>query len=133
MKSLPIPFNPLSAVALGLLAGVSLASLLTARPAIAQLSSDESQPLKDFQVQNRDAGSDPFSGRSSSGSSVFDIIHQATLNNNMSSEDFRAEQQESLNDAAALFKAQQAKQLEQLRQRNSVAPTMPAPTPSVGN
>jgi hypothetical protein len=100
-------------MALVTLAGVGAVAALSCQSAIAQ-TSEQVNPLEEF--QNPDATSDPFSNRGGTQSGIYDWIHRAVLGNPRSQEEFRAEQQESLNDAASEFRRQQ---LEVLKQRES--------------
>ena len=96
-------------LALGLLVGVALAPCLLPQAIFAQTAV---QPLEDF--QNKDGGTDLFSDRSGNGaSSLFNLMHRAAFSGMRSADDYGAEQQQNLNDAAAQFRALQLKRLKQ--------------------
>ena len=104
-------------LALGLLVGVALAPGLLPQATLAQTAGTV-QPLEDF--QNKDGGTDLFSDRSGNGaSSLFNLMHRAAFSGMRSADDYGAEQQQNLNDAAAQFRALQLKRLKQ-------QPTTPA-------
>jgi hypothetical protein len=114
-------------MALVALAGVGAVAALSCQSAIAQ-TSEKVNPLEDF--QNPDAAADPFSNRGGTQSSVYDLIHRAVLGNTRSQEEFNAEQQESLNDAASEFRRQQLELLKQReRQQNPVPGAQPQTQP----
>lgn len=95
-------------LAIATLVGVVACPVLLSQATLAQ-TANPVQPLEDFKPN--DGGSDPFSNRSGNASSLFDLMHQLTLGNGRSLEDFSSEQQQNLNDAADLFKKQQLMRL----------------------
>ena len=97
-------------LAIATLVGVAALPVLLSQATVAQTVAPV-QPLEDFKPN--DGGSDPFSNRSGSASSLFDLMHRATLGNGRSIEDFSSEQQQNLNDAAVLFRQAQLKRLKQ--------------------
>ena len=109
--------KPFTRLALAILAGVGSTSLLLPIPVLAQATNID--PLGD--VQTQDAGSDPLSG--GSGFNVFDMIHRARLGNSRSLREFRTEQQQQLDDAAAEFRRQQ---LERIQTPAEAIPATPA-------
>ncbi len=114
--------KPAARIALGLVASVGFLSLFLARPTLAQTPTVN--PLQDFKPQ--DGSRDIFSN-SSGGQmgGILDLIHRANLGNIRNSAEFKAEQQQGLNDAAAQFRA---RQLELLRQSQPTpAPASPMP------
>ena len=130
-KTQTVSAKPLSWIMLGTLVGIGVVPLLLAQPTLAQAQLPENNPLKD--LQTRDAGTDPFSSSGNSqSSSVFDLIHRATLGTTRSLDDFNLEQRTSINDAAALFRQKQLKSLQD-RNKSTPANTTPAPIPSNSN
>src|SRR6476646_3279788 len=92
-------------LALGLLVAVALVPCLLPQATFAQ-TAGAVQPLEDFQT--KDGGTDPFSNRSGNGASgLFDLMHRAAFGGLRSADDYNAEQQQNLNDAAAQFRALQ--------------------------
>jgi len=113
-------------IALGLLVGVALIPCLLPQATLAQ-TAGAVQPLEDFQT--KDGGSDLFSDRSGNGASgLFDLMHRAAFGGMRSADDFGAEQQQNLNDAAAQFRAQQLQRLKQPQNTPGSLPTAPATT-----
>jgi hypothetical protein len=113
-------------IALGLLVGVALIPCLLPQATLAQ-TAGAVQPLEDFQT--KDGGSDIFSDRSGNGASgLFDLMHRAAFGGMRSADDFGAEQQQNLNDAAAQFRAQQLQRLKQPQNTPGSLPTAPATT-----
>lgn len=113
-------------LALGLLVGVALLPCLLPQATLAQ-TAGAVQPLEDFQT--KDGGSDLFSDRSGNGASgLFDLMHRAAFGGMRSADDFGAEQQQNLNDAAAQFRAQQLQRLKQPQNTPGSLPTAPATT-----
>lgn len=113
----------LSSVSLGILAAGSMAILGGATPAVAQTGTP--QPLADFKNQD---STDPFSSRGSGqADSMFNLIHRAIQGPSKSVDEFNSEQQESLDSAAAQFRARQA----ELLRGNAPAATSPAPVPVI--
>lgn len=97
----PTSTKPFGYLALAILAVVSGTYLVLPTKVVAQATHID--PLEG--VQTQDAGSDPLS--SNSGFSVFDMIHRARLGNSRSIQEFRTEQRQQLDDAAAEFRRQQ--------------------------
>ncbi|OLP16001.1 hypothetical protein BST81_23365 [Leptolyngbya sp. 'hensonii'] len=96
-------------------------------------STPGSQPLQDFkpQEENRDIFSGKGAGQNSG---LFDFIHRANMGNIRSNTEFQADTTQNLNDAAAQFRAQQLRLLQQ-QQNNGQQPGLqivPA-TPSSGS
>ncbi len=99
--------NRLAWVALNLVVGLGLAALV-ARPSIAQVTNVD--PFKD--TQSKDGLSDIFSNRNDgSTSSVFDLM-QRIIRGGTNPADFKAQQQQNLDDAAAQFRAQQRQRIQ---------------------
>jgi hypothetical protein len=107
-------------------AGIGVTLVSVASPAIAQLSNSASV-LGDVNQQNKDPFSNP-SGSNSSVNGIFDLIHRAALGSGKSSEEFDAEQSESLDAATEAFRAQQKAQLNRPQSGESV-PQPPIPQP----
>lgn len=99
--------KPYTSLVLSLLAGLSTASLLLPMPGLAQASKID--PLED--LRTTDGSSDPFSS-SSNASSIYDLIHRARLNNGLNMNEFRTQQREQINDAAAEFRSQQLQRMQ---------------------
>ena len=110
MKALK-SMKPCTRLLLSLLAGLSTASLLLPMPGLAQASKID--PLED--LRTTDGSSDPFSG-SSNASSIYDLIHRARLNNGMNVNEFRTQQRQQINDAAAEFRSQQLQRMQRTPQ-----------------
>lgn len=109
---------------LGMLIGAGCLAIGSSLPAVAQVTN--LKPLEEF--QNPDGQADPFSGRGSGQSrGVMDLIHRAILGPSKSSEEFISEQQESLDAAAAEFRARQR---ERLQQQPAAVPTTPVIAPT---
>lgn len=87
-------------------------------------------PLKD--IQNSEAGNDPFSNRGGNATSgMMDLIHRAMQGQSKSSEEYSAEQRENLDSAASEFRRLQQ---ERLRQTPSTTPAVtPSPSPNAAN
>ena len=99
--------KPLAWVALNLLIGLGMASLI-ARPSIAQVTNVD--PFKD--TQSKDGLSDIFSNRSDgSSTSVLNLIQRLTTGGTNAA-DFQAQQQQNLDDAAAQFREQQRQRIQ---------------------
>lgn len=96
---------------LATVAGISLASLLVPSAGLAQTAN----PVQDLNQQN--SNSDPFS-RANDGNSfgVLDLIHRVTLGNQVGADEFNAQQNQNLNDAAAAFRAKQGQLLKKNQQ-----------------
>lgn len=117
-------------LAIATLVGVAALPALLAQATLAQ-TAPTVQPLEDFKPN--DGGSDPFSNRSGSASSLFDLMHRVTLSNGRSIEDFSSEQQQNLNDAAAQFRQEQLKRLKQQPvQPTGVMPPVVTPVAPAG-
>ncbi|HEY9749564.1 MAG TPA: hypothetical protein V6C63_12845 [Allocoleopsis sp.] len=96
---------------LSLLVGVALVPCLLPQATLAQ-TAGAVQPLEDFQT--KDGGTDLFSNRSGNGaSSLFNLMHRATFGGMRSADDYGAEQQQNLNDAAKRFRDLQRNRLQQ--------------------
>lgn len=122
-----ITLLPLARLVLGTVAGIGVVSLLLPQPTWAQTT--DVNPLQDLQPQ--DNRSDPFSRTNEdSGLGMFDLIHRATLGNTRSIEDFSSEQNESLDAAAAQFRARQRQQIQGPGQASQVNPVS---APQVAN
>lgn len=110
---------------LGTVAGISLVSLLF--PQLSWAQATDVSPLQDL---NPEQNKDPFSRTSEGNSfSMFDLIHRANLGGSMSIDDYSAEQNESLNNAAAEFRKKQ----QQRMQQQQATPINPITTPQVAN
>ncbi|MEH1812420.1 MAG: hypothetical protein V7K26_29940 [Nostoc sp.] len=129
------PFLQITRLFVAIAAGISFASLLTAQPSSAQVSS----PTDAFPSNSTtDQNTDPFARSNSDNFNMFDLIHRAnfgTLNWDSN------QQNEELNSAAAAFKARQQKLIQgQQQQPNLSLPTVTQPsvtpplvTPPSGN
>lgn len=116
----------LTRLVLGTVVGIGVISLLL--PQITWAQATRVNPLEDF--ENQDNSSDPFSsGKEQDSLGVFDLIHRATLGNNRSLQDYSAEQNENLNDAAAQFRARQRLRIQGQGQASEVNPVT---TPQLG-
>lgn len=96
--------------------------------ALAQITTPQS--IQDLQNPER---SDPFSNRGGSQNNGFlDLIHRAVLGPSRSLDEFNSEQRESLDSAAAEFRA---KQKERLQTQPPAGPTNPTPAvvPATGS
>lgn len=87
--------------------------------------------LEDLEQQNRN----PFSSHSDDGNAmngIMDLMHRAQMGNIRSVNEYSAEQDRSLNDAASQFRQ---KQLQMIRNQNqnSANPANSANTPNPGN
>jgi hypothetical protein len=87
--------------------------------------------LEDLEQQNRN----PFSSHSDDGNAmngIMDLMHRAQMGNIRSINEYSAEQDRSLNDAASQFRQ---KQLQMIRNQNqkSANPANSANTPNSGN
>lgn len=107
-------------LALGLLVGVALVPCLLPQVTLAQ-TAGAVQPLEDF--QNKDGGTDLFSDRSNGASSLFNLMHRAAFGGMRSADDYGAEQQQNLNDAAKRFRDLQRSRLQQ----NPISPASSTP------
>ena len=101
-------------VALGLVSSVSAQAV------------NNSQPLSGSGFGNSDGSSDPFSSRGDQSSGVMGLIHRAMQGQTKGADEFRAEQDESLDSAAAQFRARQQELLKQ-NAGTSVVPVAPLP------
>lgn len=111
---------------LGIIAATSLFSVLV--PQNAQAQSTDVNPLQDFQPQQ----GDPFSSRNDDPTgSLFDLIHRAQLGNSRSAEEFNADKNQNLNDAAAEFRKKQQQRIQTPTPENTV--NTPATTPLPNN
>lgn len=101
MKISTRPLQLLVAIA----TGMSLVFLMTPQKGLAQYATDVN-PLQDL---NSDQNRDPFS-RANQGegvSGIMDLMHRAQQGNIPNMNEFSAEQNQSINDAAAKFRQQQ--------------------------
>lgn len=100
---------------LGTVAGISLFSLLLPQSIWAQTAT-EVNPLQDFdpQLQNQD----PFSSDSDPVGSIFDLMHRAQQGNIRSANEYSAEQDKVINDAAAQFRSMQLQRIQKQQQGN---------------
>jgi hypothetical protein len=90
----------------------------------AQPTNDQANPLTDF--QNPNGAADPFNNRGGdANSSMLQLMQRLMQQGSTSPTEFRAAQQENLNDAAAMFRA---KQQARLKQQQGL---QPAATPAV--
>ncbi len=104
------------------LASMSLFSLLI--PQLAKAQSTDVNPLQDFQPQQ----GDPFSSRNDNPTgSLFDLIHRAQLGNSRSTEEFNADKNQGLNDAAAEFRKKQQQRIQTPNQAGTVENTTTTP------
>ncbi|MEH2355780.1 hypothetical protein [Nostoc sp.] len=112
------PFLQITRLFVATAAGISFASLLTAQPSSAQVSS----PTDAFPSNSTtDQNTDPFARSNSDNFNMFDLIHRANFGNlNWDSN----QQNEELNSAAAAFKARQQKLIQGQQQQ----PTFSLPT-----
>lgn len=108
-------------------------SLLIPQPTWAQTTptTTSNNALEDLDQQNRN----PFSSHSDDGNAmngIMDLMHRAQMGNIRSVNEYSAEQDRSLNDAASQFRQ---KQLQMLRNQNqnSANPANSANTPNSGN
>lgn len=108
---------------LGIIASMGVSSLLIPQSARAQ--STDVNPLQDFQPQQ----GDPFSSRNDNPTgSLFDLIHRAQLGTSRSADEFNADKNQSLNDAAAEFRKKQQQRIQtpsQVGTVNNQATTTP--------
>lgn len=101
----------LTNLVLGTVAGISVTSLVMPQLSWAQTATNVN-PLQDF--NSSEQNQDPFSSHNDGNSfSMFDIIHRANLGSNISIDDYSAEQNESLNNAAAEFRKKQLQRMQQ--------------------
>ena len=110
-------------LAIATLVGVAALPLLGAQTVLAQAANIS--PLED--LQTKDGGSDPFSNRSGSASSMFELMRRATMGNMQSVEEFSLEQKRNLNDAAAAYREAQKRRFEQNLGTKTTLPVVPAP------
>jgi hypothetical protein len=90
----------------------------------AQATSDQANPLTDF--QNPNGGTDPFNNRTGdSNSNLLQLMQRLQQQSGTSPTEFRAAQQENLTDAAAMFRAKQQARLRQQQGLQPVAPIAP--------
>ncbi len=118
----------------GIIASASLFSLLIPQLAKAQSTqinpSTQVNPLQDFQPQQ----GDPFSSRNDDPTgSIFDLIHRAQLGNSRSNEEFNADKNEDLNDAAAEFRKKQQQRIQAPSQGGTVTPITTPSSPDAAN
>lgn len=117
---------------LHIMAGAAIAAgLLISQCLPADSQVGRPAPLEDLQTKD---GSDFFNGRSNSPTgSVMNFIQNAIIGTPRSLDEFRAEQQENFNDAAAQFRKQQAEQLRKKPAQPTDALVAPLPTPATPN
>ena len=120
--------TPMTHLLLGALAVGAGLTLLSGR-AIANPSGTV-DPLQDLRPQ--DASSDPFSGQGNA-SSVWDLVHQASMGSRDMNE-VAAEQRQNVSDQARQFREQRKRLLLERQPNNpvlqqSATPAAPAPTP----
>jgi hypothetical protein len=119
--------KPFISGSLSVLAGANLLVLQLLLPASAQTGTP--QPLEDFQTQNK---TDPFSSRGNGqADGIFDLIHRAIQGPSRSLDEFNSEQKESLDTAAADFRAQQRQRIQ--NQQSPVPPSSPAAVPATSD
>ena len=117
----------LTRLVLGTVVGIGVISSLL--PQITWAQATRVNPLEDF--ENQENSNDPFSsGKEQDSLGVFDLIHRANLGNNRSIQDYSAEQNQNLNDAAAQFRARQRQRIQGQGQASEVNPVT---TPQLGN
>jgi hypothetical protein len=97
---------------------VSLASAMSWASSAGAQAVEQTNPLADFQTQS---SSDPFSGTDSQ-KGMFDLMHRAMQGDIQSSATFSANQQSSLNDVTAAFRAKQQLLLKQRQAKSAVQP-----------
>jgi len=74
----------------------------------------QSTPTNAIQdLQNQDTSRDPFSSRGNPTGGLYDLIHQAQMGSIRNLEDFRSDQQESLDEETIRFRAAQTERLKQ--------------------
>lgn len=127
-----IPAKSLTRLIIYIVAGISIASLLIPQPSWAQSApSDRVEPLQDFNPQQNQ---DPFARgaeQDSFGGGIFDLIHRAQMGNIRSINEYSSEQNQSINDAAAQFRARQRQMMLQNQQQvNPVNPVITTPQQS---
>lgn len=109
------------------LMGASSVLVLSSGSLLAQ-TAPGSQPLQDFRPQEENV--DVFSGRGNQSSGIMDIIHRANFGNIQSATDFRANSNQNVLDAAAQFRQQQLRAIQQNRPQQAipgqVTPVLPA-------
>ncbi|MCS6813932.1 MAG: hypothetical protein NZ772_10250 [Cyanobacteria bacterium] len=93
---------------------VSSLALVIASLASSTVAQTTQQPLEEF-TRPQEAGRDPFGSRNG-GAGFFDLIHRANLGGLKNSAEFRQEQRQNIDNAAADFRA---RQLELLRQQTT--------------
>jgi hypothetical protein len=109
--------------------GMSLVSLITPQPIYAQTAANVN-PLEDL---NPDRSRDPFS-RANQGegvSGIMDLMHRAQQGNIRDLNEFSAEQNQNINDAAAKFRQQQLQMMRGGNNNQGNNQVKPAATPQV--
>ncbi|MTJ54647.1 hypothetical protein FJR38_19270 [Anabaena sp. UHCC 0253] len=101
------PFLPVHKIIIATIAGISFASILIAKPTLAN-------PNQPFGSPGSDGNSNPLSGNASD-FNMFNLIHQAQFGNLQWNAN---EQSQQLDQAAAAFKAAQQKRLQTQSQQN---------------
>lgn len=118
MKLSPLP---LTRLVLGTVAGIGLFSSLLVQPTWAEPSAPSYNPNSDANplqgLGPQDYGSDPFA-RMNRGDSMglMDLMRRATQSGNRSIDDFNSEQNQSIDQAAAQFRARQQQQIQGKKQ-----------------
>lgn len=88
---------------------IAITSVIGPQPTLAQ-SAQSVQPLQDFTTQQNEQ--DALSGTSGSGDfSVLDLIHRAQMGSIRDMDEFSAEQNQNITDAAAKFRLEQQQRL----------------------
>lgn len=105
--------------AMAALAAIGLAPVFLPQVGLAQETSPDSiQPLDNFQDGFSNPNEiNPFTGSSTGGFDVFDILHRARFDRGRTAQEFLSEQDALLSDDAAAFRA---RQLELIRSQNQM-------------
>ncbi|MDF2387312.1 hypothetical protein JMG10_38035 [Nostoc ellipsosporum NOK] len=117
-------FFPVTKLLVATVAGISVSSLLIAKPSLAQVNPTDAFPSGSTTDQN----TDPFSRANSDNFNMFDLIHRAKFGNLNWNYD---EQNQQLDSAAAVFKAKQQQLLQGQQQQGQVIPGSPTITSPV--
>jgi hypothetical protein len=118
-KPLLSPIKQSCSVTLGLLIGLSVVAV----PLPSVQAQTSPRPLEDLQTKD---SSDFFNGRGNGqNSSIMNFIQNAIIGTPRSSEDFAADQQGSLDDAAAKFRQQRADLLRKQQPQTQSPSSMP--------
>lgn len=110
-KMSPVSLQLFARNTLSLLLGAGSLSLLLSQPSLAQQTT-YADPLQSTETQN---STNPFynPGNEDSMDTMFDMIHRAQLGPSRSMEEYASDQQNSLDAAAAEFRARQQQMLQQ--------------------